>query len=84
MYGNTYIHVSAWIMHACTQILYIYIGFGRLSTSEGEEIEWITPGRVVLYDETSISGESTRAGKAAKSKVATLGERVDKGNNYLC
>jgi hypothetical protein len=69
-----------------------YTNFERIVVEEGfaqrnaeGQLEWIDPSRVILTDETCVSGGGTRKGTSGKSKVLTLKSKCtqsDKGKGH--
>jgi hypothetical protein len=56
--------------------------FARLPTAEEEgEMTWLNPERVIVTDETCVSGGQTRKARGPSRKVVTINNRVEGGSN---
>ena len=53
-------------------------GFAKRNDDSGE-LEWITPSRVIIFDETAISGALTQKAAVIKQKGLTIDSRLEKG-----
>ena len=52
-------------------------GFAR-KTADGK-LEWLTPERVIIFDETAVSGALTQKAAVVKKKGLTIDARLEKG-----